>query len=218
MTNIEQLQQKLSGQDCGALITSDVSRRYFCGFKSSAGVILVTKEQSYLIIDSRYFDKAKQRVTDCRVLLLEDMRSQLTELLLKHNIRKLMLESDYMTLTEYADYREKLHFVDLDASPELSQFIWDMRIIKSDEEVALIVKAQRIAEKAFERLVDNISRDMTEKQVAALLNYYMMDCGADDLSFETIAASGVNSASPHAVPTDKKLEEGDFLTDRKSVV
>ncbi len=212
MTNIEQLQNMLPAADCGALITSDVSRRYFCGFKSSAGVILVTKEQSYLIIDSRYFDKAKQRVTDCRVILLEDMRAQLTDLLLKHNTKRLMIESDYMTLTEFADYREKLHFVELDAAPTLSQFIWDMRIIKTEEEIGLIVQAQRIAEKAFERLVDNISRDMTEKQVAALLNYYMMDCGADDLSFETIAASGVNSASPHAVPTDKKLCEGEFLT------
>ena len=45
MTNIERLQQRLDGESCGALITSDVSRRYFCGFKSSAGVILVTKEQ-----------------------------------------------------------------------------------------------------------------------------------------------------------------------------
>ena len=102
--------------------------------------------------------------------------------------------------------------MELDATSWLSDFIWGMRIIKTAEEVKLIVKAQRIAEKAFERLVDNIHRDMTEKQVAALLNYYMMDLGADDLSFETIAASGVNSASPHAVPTDKKLQEGDFLT------
>lgn len=212
MSNIEVLQSMLSGAECGALITSDVSRRYFSGFKSSAGVILVTKEQSYLIIDSRYFDKAKQRVTDCRVILLDDMRKQLSELLLKHNIRTLMIESDYMTLSEFADYRDKLHFVELDPSPSLSQFIWDMRVIKTEEEVGAIVRAQRIAEKAFERLVDNIRRDMTEKQVAALLNYYMMDCGADDLSFETIAASGVNSASPHAVPTDKKLSEGEFLT------
>ncbi len=212
MTNIQTLQDFLPAADHGALITSDVSRRYFCGFKSSAGVILVTKEQSYLIIDSRYFDKAKQRVTDCRVILLEDMRTQLSELLLKHNIRTLMVESDYMTITEFNDYREKLHFLELDPSPALSQRIWDMRIIKTEEEIGLIVRAQRIAEKAFERLIDNISRDMTEKQVAALLNYYMMDCGADDLSFETIAASGVNSASPHAVPTDKKLCEGDFLT------
>ena len=212
MSNIEALQAKLPDEACGALITSDVSRRYFCGFKSSAGVILVTKEQSYLIIDSRYFDKAKQRVTDCRVILLEDMRTQLSELLLKHDIRRLMLESDYMTLSEFAAYKEQLHFVELDATSWLSDFIWGMRIIKTAEEVKLIVKAQRIAEKAFERLVDNIHRDMTEKQVAALLNYYMMDLGADDLSFETIAASGVNSASPHAVPTDKKLQEGDFLT------
>ena len=123
-----------------------------------------------------------------------------------------MLESDYMTLSEFAAYKEQLHFVELDATSWLSDFIWGMRIIKTAEEVKLIVKAQRIAEKAFERLVDNIHRDMTEKQVAALLNYYMMDLGADDLSFETIAASGVNSASPHAVPTDKKLQEGDFLT------
>ena len=113
-----------------------------------------------------------------------------------------MLESDYMTLSEFAAYKEQLHFVELDATSWLSDFIWGMRIIKTAEEVKLIVKAQRIAEKAFERLVDNIHRDMTEKQVAALLNYYMMDLGADDLSFETIAASGVNSASPHAVPTD----------------
>ena len=132
----------------------------------SAGVILVTKEQSYLIIDSRYFDKAKQRVTDCRVILLEDMRTQLSELLLKHDIRKLMLESDYMTLSEFAAYKEQLHFVELDATSWLSDFIWGMRIIKTAEEVKLIVKAQRIAEKAFERLVDNIHRDMTEKQVA----------------------------------------------------
>ena len=68
MNNIQRLAEKLSDTTHGALITSDVSRRYFCGFKSSAGVILVTKDCSYLIIDSRYYDKACQRVTDCEVL------------------------------------------------------------------------------------------------------------------------------------------------------
>ena len=42
MSNIEALQAKLPDEACGALITSDDSRRYFCGFKSSAGVILET--------------------------------------------------------------------------------------------------------------------------------------------------------------------------------
>lgn len=212
MTNIERLSEKLESDNHAALITSDVSRRYFCGFKSSAGVILVTKEGSYLIIDFRYIDKAKERVKDCKVILLQDMRTQLLELLLKHDIRKLSVEGAYMTLNEFSDYQDKLHHLELDSSPWLSDTIAAMRIIKSIDEVKLIVKAQRIAEKAFEKLIDNIGRGMTEKQVAALLNYYMMDFGADDLSFETIAASGINSASPHAVPTDKPLEAGDFLT------
>ena len=59
MNNIARLADNLTDITHGALITSDVSRRYFCGFKSSAVVILITKEASYLIIDSRYFDKAK---------------------------------------------------------------------------------------------------------------------------------------------------------------
>lgn len=212
MNNIEKLSNLLSDENHGALITSDVSRRYFCGFKSSAGVILVTKEQSYLIIDSRYYDKACERVQDCTVILMEDMRSQLMDLMIKHNIRKLSVESAYMTIKEFEEYKEKLFYAELDGSAWLSEKISGMRVIKSRDEVELIVKAQRIAEAAFERLLERMRKGMTEKQVAALLNYYMMDCGADDLSFETIAASGVNSASPHAVPTDKPLQEGDFLT------
>ncbi len=212
MNNILRLSELLSDDNHGALITSDISRRYFCGFKSSAGVILVTKERSYLIIDSRYYDKARERVSDCQVILMDDMRTQLMELMIKHDIRRLSVESSYMTLREFEEYKEKLYYAELDNSSWLSDKISGMRVIKSSDEVQLILRAQRIAEKAFERLLERMRKGMTEKQVAALLNYYMMDCGADDLSFETIAASGVNSASPHAVPTDKPLQNGEFLT------
>lgn len=212
MNNIAMLAEQLTDSTHGALITSDVSRRYFSGFKSSAGVVLITKDVSYLIIDSRYFDKARQRVTDCEVILQEDMRRQLLDLLVKHNITRLSVECAYMTLAEYDSFKEKLYYCELDGSDWLSERISEMRVIKTAEELRLIIKAQRIAEAAFERLLERMRKGMTEKQVAALLNYYMMDCGADDLSFETIAASGINSASPHAVPTDKPLENGDFLT------
>lgn len=212
MNNIARLAEKLTDITHGALITSDVSRRYFCGFMSSAGVILVTKDGSYLIIDSRYYDKACQRVTDCEVILQDNVHKQLLDLLVKHNITKLSVESAYMTLGEFETYRDKLYYCDIDSTSWLSDAVSAMRVIKSVDELKTIIRAQRIAEAAFERLLERMRKGMTEKQVAALLNYYMMDCGADDLSFETIAASGVNSASPHAVPTDKPLEEGDFLT------
>ncbi len=212
MTNIERLIKNLTDEHHGVLITSDVSRRYLCGFQSSAGVILITREESILIIDSRYFDKAVERVTDCTVILMDNIREQLTDLLIKHDIRRLSVESERMTLAELDSYKQKLHFIDFDTSPMLSDAINGMRIIKTADEVEKIKAAQHIAEKAYDRLVETIRVGMTEKQVAATLDYYMMGFGADGLSFDTIAASGVNSASPHAVPTDKPLQKGEFLT------
>ena len=113
-----------------------------------------------------------------------------------------------------AELRQKANytFVTFDSSCGLSEMIGKMRIIKTPEEIEKIVKAQRIAERAFSRLLRDIKPGQTEKHVAALLEYYMAEYGSDGKSFDTIAASGVNSASPHAVPTDKKLENGDFLT------
>lgn len=44
------------------------------------------------------------------------------------------------------------------------------------------------------------------------LEYQMMKQGADGTSFDTIVASGIHSSMPHAIPTDKKIELGDFVT------
>ena len=75
-----------------------------------------------------------------------------------------------------------------------------------------IIKAQRIAEAAFEHILTFIKEGVTEKEVALELDYYMLSHGADGLSFETIAVSGKNSSKPHGVPSDKKIEKGDFVT------
>lgn len=212
MSRISQIGRLLIDERHAAFITSDISRKYLCGFSSSAGFILITKEQSYLLIDFRYYDKAKERVKDCQVILLENVRKQLMDLLVKHGITVVSVESDFMTLSRMEKYKQDYSFVTFDTSSALSDKLTKMRAIKSEEEIEKIVTAQRIAEKAFDKLLNNIRIGQTEKHVAAMLNYYMAEYGSDGLSFDTIAASGVNSASPHAVPTDKKLQEGDFLT------
>lgn len=212
MNKIERIANWLDSDSHAALITSDISRRYLCGFKSSAGVILVTKEKSYLLIDFRYIDKAREAVSDCEVILMDKLKEQLTDLLLKASIKTVSLESSAVTLTQLSLYQKDYNFVEFDTTTALSDFISSMRIIKSKQELEKLVRAQRIAEKAYARLLRDLKVGQTEKHVAALLEYYMAEYGSDGLSFDTIAASGINSASPHAVPTDKKLENGDFLT------
>ncbi len=212
MTKIEQITNLIDDEKKGALITSDISRRYVTGFKSSAGVVLITKEKSYLLIDFRYFHKAKKYVTDCEVILLENFREQLTDLLVKHSVTTLSVESDNVTLSQLADYKEKFSFITFDDSDFLSKTLNKMRVIKSSDEIQKIVTAQRIAEKAYNRLLQDIRPGISEKHVAALLDFYMSEFGSEGVSFDTIAASGENSASPHAVPTDRLLCDGDFLT------
>ena len=53
---------------------------------------------------------------------------------------------------------------------------------------------------------------MTEKEIAARLQYLMLHFGAEKMSFDPIVAGGSNGSMPHAVPTDRKIREGEFVT------
>jgi Xaa-Pro dipeptidase len=86
-----------------------------------------------------------------------------------------------------------------------------LRAIKDANEIAAMEKAVAVAERALEKLLPQIKIGQTEKQVAAMLTNLMMTEGAETVSFSPIVSTGPNSASPHAVPTDRALAEGDFL-------
>lgn len=208
------VQQALRSGSHAALITTDTNRRYISGFSSSAGVLVVTKDMGYLFIDSRYYEKAKDTAENryLQVVLLKDMRLQLLDIFSSCGIRTVSVENQGMTVYELSEYKTLFTDLSFDDSSFLSDLLKKQRAIKTPDEVEKIRVAQKIAEKAFDRLIMKLRPGITEKQAAALLNFYMMDYGADGISFDTIAASGKNSAVPHAVPTDKRLENGDFLT------
>ena len=210
MERLEELAAWLTPRTA-ALVTSALSRRYLLGFASEDGVLLVTGEESYFIIDARYYDAACRSVKNARVLLLRDMRAQLLELMVTHNVRSVLVEADRMTVREFAAYEEQFHYAQFDRSDALADKLGIMRMIKSAQELRCICEAQRIADRAFTRVMSSIKRGMTEKQVAAAVNYCLLDEGSEGMAFPVMAASGENSAHAHIAPTDRKLERGDFL-------
>ena len=211
--NIDKLISWLSDGEA-ALITSEVSKRYLTDFGSEDGTLLVTKGGAYFIIDARYFEHTEKQVTDplCKVILQAELYDQIGELLNRHNVQSVCVEDEYMTVSTLSALKRRFSAVSFDSSNRLSDFMKNMRIIKTEEEISCIIKAQRIAEAAFTKLLSNMRVGQTEKQIAAVLDFFMADFGSEGVSFPTIAASGVNSACPHAVPSDKKVQEGDFLT------
>ena len=210
MSRFEELFKNLEGIDC-ALITSDVNRRYFTGMKSSAGVIVSFREKSYLIIDFRYIEKARETVKDAEVIEMNRLYPQISELLKKHGAKTMAIESETMTVKELRAYQTKFRGIEIDTTDKLSDAINGLRMVKSDFEKECIVKAQRIAEKSLEQLLPFIKVGRTEREVALELNRLMFENGAEDLSFDTIVLSGTNTSMPHGVPSEKKIEYGEFV-------
>ncbi|MEZ4518225.1 MAG: Xaa-Pro peptidase family protein [Chloroflexota bacterium] len=86
-----------------------------------------------------------------------------------------------------------------------------LRMVKSTQEIAAMEKAIAVAERALQRVMPRIRAGLTEKQVAAILMQELLLSGGDSLSFDPIVSTGPNGASPHAVPTDRVLQQGDLL-------
>ena len=89
--------------------------------------------------------------------------------------------------------------------------VYALRAQKDKSEIAAMEKAVLVAETALRSLLPRIETGMSEKQVAALLTQQLLAEGADSIAFGPIVASGPNSASPHAWPTDRQLQVGDLL-------
>lgn len=193
-----------------AVITSGVNRRYFTGMRSSAGALVVFPEKAYLIIDFRYIEKAQKTVKDCEVVLQKRLYDQINSLVSEHNAKKISVEADTVTISQLNDFRRNIS-CEIDDGNELSEVVREIRVCKSQEEIEKITAAQRIAEKGFEHMLNFIKKGKTEREVQLELDCFMLQNGAEVLSFDTIALSGKNTSLPHGVPSDKKLSEGELV-------
>jgi Xaa-Pro aminopeptidase len=86
-----------------------------------------------------------------------------------------------------------------------------LRAIKEPREIDAIRASVECTAKAWESLLPMIQPGVTERQLGAALDYRMMSAGADKPAFDTIVASGPNSAMPHATTTNRALQAGDLV-------
>lgn len=210
---INKLKEFLKEKNAAALIMSEENICYFTSFHSSNGYLIVTGEKAFFFTDSRYIEAAQNKITSCdEVLLLKSMKEELVPFIASLNKSELFVEAERITLSRYTELKSLFSGVTVNGNGELDKKISEIRTVKKDEQINTIIKAQRIAEKAFDYILTFIKEGVTEKEVALTLEYFMLKNGADALSFDTIAVSGKNSSMPHGVPTDKKIEKGDFIT------
>ncbi len=208
---IARLTEKIRGKADCALITDDVNRRYLTGMKSSAGTVLVFPDAAYLIIDFRYIEKTREVVKHCEVIEQKNTFEQIRELLVRHDAATIAVESGSLTLQRLALFRDKLEGYEFLTDNTLTDALYELRTIKSADEIAKIRAAQNLAENALQALLEQLHEGMTEREIALALDFHMRRNGAEDLSFETIALTGSHTSMPHGVPDDRKVHRGDFV-------
>ena len=193
------------------LIISPVNRFYFTDFEASDGFLLISKEKAVFLTDGRYIEAAQKKAKNCdEVVLLEKADEDLPELAASLGINTIYTEAANLTV---ADFSRLSKMLDVEIRAEKAdEEIAKLRRNKKEYEKQRIIAAQRIAEKAFEHILIFIRPGVSEKDIRLELEFFMLKNGADGLSFETIAISGANTSMPHGVPTDKKVESGEFVT------
>lgn len=210
----DRLRQRLAEAELDAILVSDlVNVRYLSGFTGSNAALLVLAddETPVLATDGRYRTQAAHQAPDAEVVIERACGPHLAGRAAAAGVRKLGFESHVVTVDAFTALSK--------AAGETCELVRaagmveKLREVKDAGEVALLRLACEAADAALKDLVEGggLRVGRTEKEVRNELEALMLTHGADGASFETIVATGANSAVPHHRPTDAVLAAGDFV-------
>lgn len=208
---IEKLQKNLKNNEA-FIVNYGPNRFYLSGFNSSAGVIVITKSSADLIIDFRYYERAKRVVKSCNVILTDKLWQQINDILKAQSVKKVYTETRTISLGEFLAFKKNLSGFEVSGDKSQEDYLYSLRAVKSMEELDFMRQAQALTDDGFEYILDYIRQGKTEKAIALELEFYMRKRGSDGIAFDFIVVSGENSSLPHGTPTDRVLQNGDFIT------
>jgi Xaa-Pro aminopeptidase len=201
---------KKSGADA-LLITSFVNVTYLTGFTGDDSYLLLDADGEIIISDGRY---STQLELECPGIEVDIRRpgvnilNAVTRLVSDAKIGRLAIEADSMTVAAREKLAEKLPKVELGST---SGMVERLRQIKDKDEIAEIRRAVWQAERAFGVIRASMRGDQSEKEIADALEHQFRLFGSKCSGFPPIVAVGPRGALPHAMPTEKKVCESDFV-------
>lgn len=197
---------------CDALLVTKMENiAYLTGFSGSSAFLLLTRGEVVLTTDGRYRDQASSELEQVGVeanVTIGNISFQLETIARTcASVTRLGLESAHVPWSFFTRLSSELN---AELVPT-SGLIESLRVIKDVGEVARIERACAIADLALGEAKQRLLDGPTESEFAAELEYAMRMHGSSAASFETIVASGPNSALPHMRPTSRKIASGDLV-------
>ncbi len=232
---LDALRGRLADIGADALMVSHLANiRYLTGFSGSAALLLVAAGDALLVTDGRYGTQADEEVAAAGAKVTIEvggLAAQREAVKARAaGMRRVAFEASHLTWSRYRALADELGDVELVPAEGAVE---SLRVVKDVGELARIRAACQIADQALAvvvaKLADALGEqrrpagasarsgasdsgfDATEAGVAMALDFEMRRLGASGSSFDTIVASGLNAAKPHAKPTAKPIERGELV-------
>ncbi|MED1793989.1 Xaa-Pro peptidase family protein [Brevibacillus nitrificans] len=207
---LDKLREALANVGADALITEKAENRfYFSGFTGSAGWVVVTEKEAFLVTDFRYVEQAGEQAPHFTVVNNERKAVEaIAKLLKEKGVKRLAFESS-VSFQTHQEWSKAFDGVELVATSGLLEKI---RMFKDESEMAIIREAVRIAEAGFAHIQSYIRPGVREEDVALELEFFMRKQGASGSAFDMIVASGPRGALPHGRASEKIIQAGEMVT------
>ncbi len=191
------------------VVTHLPNTRYLTGFTGSAAILVVEDQGgATLITDSRYLDQLKQEAADVEV---HPVAGAYEDTLVQY------IDSQDFGSVAYEEAHLRVSQLRLLEAGGGSDFIGcrnlveKLRAVKDEQEIEILHRAASGLGRALDTLRRKIRPGISERGLAAELDYRLRRHGYEKTSFDTIVASGPRSALPHGRPTDRQLRLGDLV-------
>ncbi|WP_164914377.1 M24 family metallopeptidase [Aminipila luticellarii] len=190
------------------LLTKEADIQYMTGIPGEDCMVLLTENKRYIITDFRYVEAVSVLQPEFEVVVTKKGYEWI-DFLRDMSLENIGVQDEHLTLSSYNELCMVLPKEKIISATGLVESI---RLIKDEVEIGWIRQAEEIGDLAFKHILEFLRPGISEKRVALEIEHEMKLNGADGFSFSTICVSGINSSRPHGIPSDKLLEDGDFLT------
>ncbi|MGW4239735.1 aminopeptidase P family protein [Streptomyces sp. NPDC004749] len=199
--------------DAAALVSRPANVRYLAGAAPRGAVLLLRPDGDTLLCPrapaADAFDGRPSAGLRLTVLPGAGDPAVAAGVLAAATAGSLAVEEHHLTVARHREIRAAAPRLRLD---DLGRAVEQQRIVKDEEEIGCLRIAAEIADQALNELLESILVGRTERHLALELERRLVDHGAVGPAFPTTVATGPNSGRHGHLPSDRRVEEGDFLS------
>jgi len=188
---------------------------YFTGFYTEPherfmALVCPRGEEPLLVVPLLDYEKAAQSASVDRIAALDDTDDPFAVLQrqLKVGMKRIGIQEDHLNVKRYLGLMEA---TGAEQAVHIERELAQIRVVKSDEEVAAIRRAIGCIEDVLHQTLPLVKPGVTELELVAEMEYRMKKLGADGPSFDTMVLSGAKTGLPHGVPGKEPVREGELL-------